>query len=170
MKRRVRASHLRQSCKSAGNRKMVYFLIIFAILLILPIITIMHKYAGVKGIKNTPFLSTYSTQLISHGKPYAFTGFNIFNIATLPGHNAGCGSYVSDVNSLFATFRPNSIVRMWAWQGSMGINPTTKSLDFAGIDRVVAAAKKNNIKLIVSLGTQSGQCDDGQWKGSSWYL
>ncbi len=169
MKRRVRTPHWRQNVKSTGNRKIVYFLIIFAILLILPILTIIHKYVGVKGIKITPFLSTYSTQLINHGKPYTFTGFNIYNIATLPGHNAGCGGYVSDINGLFSTFRANSVVRMWAWQGSMGINPTTKALDFAGIDRVLASAKKNNIKLIISLGTQSGQCDDGQWKGSSWY-
>jgi endo-1,4-beta-mannosidase len=34
---------------------------------------------------------------------------------------------------------------------------------------VVAAAEKNQVKLILVLGDQSGNCDDGHWKDRAWY-
>lgn len=124
---------------------------------------------SVIGNHVSPFLEVNGTLLQSQGKPYVVAGYNLFQIATYPGHNAGCGSFVSDIDSLFSTLPKNSMIRIWAWQGSMAINPKTKVLDWAGVDRVLAAAQKYHQKVIVSLGTQSGECDDGQWKGSSWY-
>lgn len=51
----------------------------------------------------------------------------------------------------------------------MATNTQTKKIDWTALDRVVEAAKKNNIKLILVLGDQSGTCDDGRWKDSFWY-
>src|SRR5205085_12291741 len=74
-----------------------------------------------------------------------------------------------DIDALFSTLRPNSIIRIWAWQGSMATNPKTQKPDYAGIDRVLDSAKKHKQKIIMSLGTQSGDCDGGKWKDLNWY-
>lgn len=58
---------------------------------------------------------------------------------------------------------------MWAFQGGITTNVTTKQLDWTGLDRVVNAAKKNGVKLILVLSDQAGKCDDGHWKDISWY-
>src|SRR6266699_4789071 len=171
MKRRhgIHRTTRRRSLEQTKNRNRLFFYGIMFLCNLFISIGIFSKHGEVKRIKISPFLTTYGTQVIQQGKPYTFTGYNMFQIASLSGHNVGCGSNVNDINSFFATLRPNSIVRFWAWQGSMAINPTTKQLDWAGIDRVLAAAKKYNQKVIVSLGTQSGECDDGQWNDSTWY-
>lgn len=107
--------------------------------------------------------------LFLNGKEYKFTGMNVFNLATLPGVNAGCGGYVQDLDLLFSRLRPNSVVRMWAFQGTMATNLKTKQIDWTALDRVVAAAERNNIKLIPVLGEQAGNCDDGHWRDRAWY-
>src|SRR5476651_883296 len=61
------------------------------------------------------------------------------------------------------------MVRAWAFQGSITTNTTTKQTDWTGLDRVVAAAQKDGIKLILVLGDQAGTCDDSHWKDLSWY-
>lgn len=65
--------------------------------------------------------------------------------------------------------RPNAMVRLWAFQGSMTTNVITKQIDWTGLDRVVNAAQKNGKKLILVLTEQAGHCDDGHWKGKTWY-
>jgi hypothetical protein len=155
--------------KRKGNLFYIYFIyfLVFCILLLLSIN--FFKSGDVKGIKTSPYVTSYGTQLVESGKIRKFVGYNAFQSATLPGYNVGCGSYVSNIDEFFSTLPSNSMIRIWGWQGSMAINPKTKELDWSGIDRVLAAAEKYNQKVIVSLGNQSGQCDDGQWKDSSWY-
>jgi mannan endo-1,4-beta-mannosidase len=120
-------------------------------------------------IPNTPYISAYGTNLYLNGLAYQFTGVNAFNLGTDPGINAGCGSNVPDLDAFFSLLRPNSVVRMWAFQGTIATNVTTKQIDWTGLDRVVAAAEKDNIKLILVLGDQAGACDDGHWRDPSWY-
>ena len=141
----------------------------FLILCSVFVFIILYKNSDYKRIKITPYLSTDGTRLIDHGEMYTFTGFNMFQIATLPGHNAGCGGYVSDIDGIFKTMRPNGMIRIWAWQGSMTINPSTKQLDWTGVDRVLNAAKKYKQRVIISLAAQTGECDDQHWKDSQWY-
>lgn len=116
-----------------------------------------------------PFVSANGTELSLNGERYQFTGVNAFNLATLPGSNAGCGGYVENLDSFLSNLRPNSTVRLWAFQGTMATNVDTKQINWAGLDRVVNAAQKNNIKLIFVLSEQAGACDDGHWKDRSWY-
>src|ERR1700753_3793674 len=94
-----------------------------------------------------PYMSANGTQLYMNGKPFQFTGVNAFNLATDPGVNAGCGAPEEDLDGFFSRLRPNSVVRIWAFQGSMAINVTTKQIDWTGLDRVVNAAQKDGIKL-----------------------
>lgn len=126
---------------------------------------------NVKGTEVSIFLEKNGTQLKLLGQPYTFTGINIYSAATLWGSNAGCGGQLSDqeLDGLFSSLRPNSIVRIWGWQGSMATNPTTRLLDWKGLDRVIYYASLHGQRLIISLGDQAGTCDDKLWKDPSWY-
>ncbi|HXA33587.1 MAG TPA: pentapeptide repeat-containing protein, partial [Acidimicrobiales bacterium] len=61
------------------------------------------------------------------------------------------------------------MLRFEAFQGGYATNPTTGSLDFAGIDRVFADATAHGVLLIPVLANEWGQCDDGQQKGLDWF-
>ncbi len=110
-------------------------------------------------------------QLILDGKPYRFVGLNAYELATDWGTNAGCGGMLTDaqLNAFFASLRPNSLVRLWAFQGTMAMNIDTHQLDWGPLDRVFSAAAAHGQRLIVSLTDQSGTCDNGHWLDPSWY-
>ncbi len=153
------------------RRKVVYFFGLLVVFILFISILIFYKYKAVKGTQTSIFLTKNGTQLQLYGQPYNFTGVNVFNAATYGHVNAGCGSQISDadLDALFSNLRPNSIVRFWAWQGSMATNVTTKQLDWTGIDRVISHASLHGQRLIISLGDQAGTCDDALWKDVSWY-
>ena len=105
------------------------------------------------------------------GQTYRFVGVNAYELATDWGTNAGCGAMLSDaqLNAFFASLRPNSLVRIWAFQGSMATNVTTHQLDWRPLDRVFSAAAAHGQRLIVSLTDQGGTCDNGHWQDPAWY-
>ena len=107
-------------------------------------------------------------QLCLDGAPYRFTGANAYELATLWGSNTGCGSQVDDLAGFFGQFRPHSMVRVSAAQ-QQAFNPTTGRLDWTGLDRVVAAAKAADQKLILTLANNWAGCDDGARKDQAWY-
>lgn len=115
------------------------------------------------------YVTAEGTKLYLNGEEFQFTGVNAFNLATYPGVNAGCGHYVENLDTFFNELRPNSVVRLWAFQGTGATHTVTKKLDWAGIDRVVNAAERNGKKLILVLGNQDGHCDDGHYKDRNWY-
>lgn len=117
----------------------------------------------------SPFVKASGRELYLNGEKYQFTGVNAYNLGTYPGANAGCGSYVDNVDTFFSKLRPNSVIRMWAFQGATSTNVTTKQTDWTGLDRIVNAAERNGMKLILVLGEQSGHCDDGHYKDIAWY-
>ncbi len=106
-----------------------------------------------------------------NGHPYLFLGVDAFGIGTEWGINAGCGGEESDaqLDQLFSSLAPNSLVRFWAFQGTLAINATTDQLDWAPLDRVFAAAQAYHQRLIVALTDQAGTCDNGHWKDPAWY-
>lgn len=110
-------------------------------------------------------------ELLLGGKPWLFDGLDAYGLGSDSGHNVGCGTAPSpaELNDLFAHLPPATVVRAWAFQASMGINPATGERDWTGLDRLVAAADTHHVKLILSLGSQAGTCDGGQWKEPSWY-
>lgn len=101
-------------------------------------------------------------------RPYRFTGVNAYQLATNFSVNVGCGNQVRDLDGLFASLRPDSMVRFWAFQGQ-GYNKHTRRLDFTALDRVVRAAERHDQRLVFTLGEQAGVCDDGHWKDMAWY-
>ena len=109
--------------------------------------------------------------LILNKRFYQFVGVNAYEIATDWGVNGSCGTMESNaqLDDLFASLPPNSLVRFWAWQGSAAINIHTHQLDWAPLDRVFSTATTYHQRLIVVLGGQSGACDGGNWKDPTWY-
>jgi hypothetical protein len=109
--------------------------------------------------------------LTLNGQIYRFTGVNAYEIATDWGINAGCGADVTtaQLDQFFSSLRPNSLVRFWAFQGSMATNVNTGQIDWGPLDRVFAAAAAYGQRLIPVLTDQGGTCDGNHWQDPSWY-
>jgi hypothetical protein len=153
--------------KKVFSRCWIFCLIV--VLLTVSYLSLPSLHSGSVQAANQGFVSSVGTKLYLNGQEYQFTGVNAFNLATYPGFNAGCGGYVADLDAFFSKLRPNSAVRLWAFQGAAVVNPSTKQVEWAGLDRVVNAAQKNGMKLILVLGNQDGNCDDGHYKDKTWY-
>jgi mannan endo-1,4-beta-mannosidase len=114
---------------------------------------------------------TADAHLTLGGKPYAAIGVNAYELATDWGINAGCGPMLSDsvMDSFFASLPRGTLVRFWAFQGTMATNVETGQIDWAPLDRVFAAAAQYGLLLIPVLTSQGGSCDGGHWQDPSWY-
>jgi mannan endo-1,4-beta-mannosidase len=115
-------------------------------------------------------VSSADGRLLLDGHAYRFTGVNAYELTTYRGINAGCGPMVSDaeMDALFTSLRPDSMVRVWGFQGLV-TNVKTHARDWRPLDRVVSAAARHGQRLVVALSGQSGDCDDGHWKSRAWY-
>lgn len=102
------------------------------------------------------FLYRKADKLMLNGKPYQCLGFNG---AALSGCGAA-GEAFSDaeIDALFASLPDNILVRTWAFPGSK-----------AQTDKIIKAAEKNNIKLILTLGDSHKSCGDNENKNEQWY-
>ena len=116
-------------------------------------------------------IGAIGSRLVLNGGIYRFVGVNAYEIATQWTVNAGCGAQLSDaqLNEFFASLPPNSLVRFWAFQGTMATSIVTKQLDWGPIDRVFAAAAAYDQRLVPVLAGQGGGCDNGHWADISWY-
>jgi hypothetical protein len=105
------------------------------------------------------------------GTPTLFTGFDAYQLATDWGTNAGCGGIASgaQIDSFFATLRPNSLVRFWAFQGTKATNIQTGQQDWAPLDNVFYQAAKHHVYLIPAISDQAGTCDGDTWQDPAWY-
>ncbi len=116
-------------------------------------------------------IAASGSHLVLNGNAYQFTGVNAFEIATDWGTNAGCGEMETDaqLDGLFASLPPNSMVRFWAFQGGLATDVNTGHPDWTPIDRVFAAAAAYHQRLIPVITDQGGVCDGGHWQDPSWY-
>jgi len=119
--------------------------------------------AGVIGVSNG--------HLELDGQPYTFVGVNAYEIGTEFGVNPGCGGQETDaqLNQLFSSLPPNSLVRFWAFQDAIATNVQTNQLDWTPLDRVFAAAAAHGQRLVVTLTDQGGVCDGDHWQDPSWF-
>ncbi len=118
-----------------------------------------------------PLITAQGQHLELDGLPYTFTGVNAYEIGTEVGVNPGCGGQESDaqLNELFSSLPPNSLVRFWAFQDAIATNVHTDQLDWGPLDRVFAAAAAHGQRLIVTLTDQGGVCDGDHWQDPSWF-
>jgi hypothetical protein len=127
--------------------------------------------ASADAIADNPIIQASGTQLYLNGSTYHFVGVNAYEAATDWGTNAGCGAELSDaqLDQLFASLPPNSLVRFWAFQGTMATDVATGQINWGPIDRVFAAAAAYHQRLIPVITSQGGNCDGEHWQDPSWY-
>lgn len=102
------------------------------------------------------FLYRKANKLMLNGTAYQCGGINSVALS-------GCGSgdeifSDAEIDALFASLPDNVLVRTWAFAGSKDRT-----------DKIIKAAEKNNIKLILVLGDQNGSCGDDESKDQQWY-
>jgi hypothetical protein len=124
------------------------------------------------------YLSTGQLPITAHGQaleiggvPTKFTGVNAYQLATSWGVNAGCGPMAShtQIDAFFASLPPDSMVRFWAFQGTIATNVHTDQLDWEPLDYVFSEAAKYHVYLIPVIGGQGGSCDGNHWNDPAWY-
>jgi mannan endo-1,4-beta-mannosidase len=105
------------------------------------------------------------------GRPHVFLGVNAYEAGTDWGVDRGCGAMLSDaeLDAMFASLPSGALVRVWAFQGTMGTSVATGKLDWAGLDRVMVAAEAHHDEVVLTLGDQGGTCDSGIWQDPAWY-
>ncbi|XP_034677432.1 mannan endo-1,4-beta-mannosidase 5-like [Vitis riparia] len=105
-------------------------------------------------LQSSGFVQTRNTQFILNGSPFFFNGFNSYwmmNVAADPSQR----SKVSDVFSQ-ATATRLSVCRTWAFNdgGTQALQISPGVYDervFQGLDFVISEARKNGVRLILSL-------------------
>ncbi len=102
------------------------------------------------------FLYRKANKLMLNGSAYQCAGINSIALS-------GCGSVSEtfsdeETDALFASLPANVLVRTWAFPGSKDRT-----------DRIIKAAEKNNIKLILVLSDQNSSCGDDVEKNEEWY-
>lgn len=102
------------------------------------------------------FLYRKANKLMLNGMDYQCAGINS---AALSGCGSGDETFSdAEVDALFASLPDNVLVRTWAFPGSKDRT-----------DKIIKAAEKNNIKLILVLGDQNSSCGDAVEKNGEWY-
>lgn len=116
-------------------------------------------------------LTASGGKLLLNGQPYRDVGLNAYELGTYWGIDAGCGAMLSDtqLNTFMASLAPHTLVRIAANEGGMAVNVHTGRIDWAPLDRIVAAAAAHGDLLIFDLSDQSGTCENMQWKTLNWY-
>jgi mannan endo-1,4-beta-mannosidase len=113
-------------------------------------------------------LGVDGTRLTADGRPVQLVGINAPMAATSE-LGYGCGAAVAP-DDVFGTVPAGSLVRV-LFSRSMATDQATGLRDWRAFDRLVAAAEASprRPRLVVTLTSQSGACDDGLWKDQAWY-
>jgi mannan endo-1,4-beta-mannosidase len=144
-------------------------LVIFGLVMVI----VLSAVVIVRVVTNSPnVIRASGTKLTLNGSAYRFTGLNAYESATVWGVNAGCGGDLSkaQLNTMFASLPPDSLVRFWAFQGTLATSVQTGRIVWGPIDRVFAAAQAHGQRLIPVITDQGGTCDGGHWEDPGWYL
>ena len=100
------------------------------------------------------------------GKPYRFTGMNVYNANNrVPWCWYPMDTTLLD-SSLEAMGPGVDVVRAWFFQD---FATTAGARDWSAFDETIAVAKARGIRLIVTLGNQWADCDSEGLKTAAWY-
>ena len=114
----------------------------------------------------SPFVKSAGTHLTLKGKPYRFTGLNIYNA------NSGgecwyrMSSGPASGRSLDAIGPGKEAFRTWFFQS---LATTDGKRDWSAFDHTLAVARAHHVKVIATLTNQWGDCEDGAYKAGGWY-
>lgn len=122
------------------------------------------------------FLKARGTQFVLGDEEFRFAGFNLYDAAASPFYSCEPPNTMSDeqLRAAFREFKEKAgakLVRFWAYQ------PFTKGgTDFAGVDRVIDAAKAEGMLVMPVLEDGPGYCTTGQkaqpkmqWENDTYY-
>jgi mannan endo-1,4-beta-mannosidase len=112
------------------------------------------------------FVTRRGTDLLLNGQPFHFTGLNIFNATSRNncGPTLGTGSGLDDALTSWGTGK--TVMRTWFFQN---LATTGGTRDWAAFDHTLTVAKAHGVRVIVALGNQWGECEQGGFKPASWY-
>jgi mannan endo-1,4-beta-mannosidase len=111
------------------------------------------------------FVRAEGTDLVLDGKPYRFSGFNIYNANSRwnCGHvmvGGGLDRALTDIGA------GAEVVRTWFFQS---LATTGGERDWTAFDETLAVARAHGVKLIATLTDQWGACESTGVKGEPWY-
>jgi len=111
------------------------------------------------------FVHRSGTKLTLNGKPFRFTGINIY-MAASGGKPSSCGgSLYPDVGVPLSHMPSGIVFRFWAFQNFF---VRGNSFDWTNFDRVLSIAAAHHDKVIPVLANQHPYCD-GKTKTLAWY-
>jgi mannan endo-1,4-beta-mannosidase len=135
------------------------FVLIGVVLLLLP------TSAGGEG---WPFVRRQGTQLLLQGKPYRFSGLNIYNANSTNDncwYSMGSGPILGQ--SLRQIGRGKEVFRAWFFQSLATKNGRR---DWAAFDHTLAVAAIHGYRVIVTLANQWGDCEPASgYRNDAWY-
>lgn len=108
------------------------------------------------------FVQRSGAKLAVDGKPFRFVGFNLYDAAASDIYSCSPSTRLDDAGLARALAYIHdqagaTVVRFWAYQ-----TYTAGGTDFSGIDRLVAAANKEGLRLLPVLEDGPGDCSTGQ--------
>lgn len=117
------------------------------------------------------FVRRDGNRLVLNGQTYKFVGFNRDNAATENSGDGVCGdggdnpelyldTMFDHIRNTCGGMNENIALRVWAFQKFTTYNSATDTVDFSQIDRVVEKAKRNGIKLIMTLDNNFQACTE----------
>jgi mannan endo-1,4-beta-mannosidase len=113
------------------------------------------------------FVQRSGAGLVLNGRPYRFTGINIYAAAG----REGCSlpEPLADVLPQYSgPVTGNFVLRTWANPPYTRARGAT--YDWRALDQVVQVARQSHVRLILALDNQWGHCEQGSgYKGASWY-
>ena len=112
------------------------------------------------------FVGHSGTQFTLGGKPFTFTGFNIYqaNSRSNCSYTMGTGSALD--TALNGIGSGSEVFRAWFFQS---LATTNGQRDWSAFDHTLAVAKAHGVKVVVTLGNQWGSCEGSQYLTDSWY-
>ena len=117
--------------------------------------------AGCSPEATDPFVTADGRGFVADGKPLTVVGYNVYDAAATDSFSCRPASRLDDagVEAAFARLAGEGVtaVRFWAYQ-----TYTVAGRDWSGVDRVIAAAKANGMRVLPVLEDGPGDCSTGE--------
>jgi mannan endo-1,4-beta-mannosidase len=120
---------------------------------------------------STGFVTANGTHLAVNGKPWYFTGYDVYRLPSLTvGNQFNCGglfgtNWLDQILDEMKASSGATVVRTWFFQSYSGAN-------YAQFDAVLAAAAARGIKVVPVLVNQWAECEpapQGNYRNLAWY-
>lgn len=112
------------------------------------------------------FVVADGTQLYLKGKPYRFSGINVYNANSRDNcwYTMGSGPLLGQA---LDELGPDTVIRAWFFQELATAGGTR---DWAAFDHTIAVAREKGVRVVVTLGNQWADCEQQEgFKDESWY-